>query len=347
LIVKQRITEIWELTRMQLLGFVREPEAMFWTFGFPIIVSAVMGFAFRRGELPESRIAVLPGPGQAALVEQLGAVPHIKVETDVDPATATRMLQSGKIDALLRPSLDGKNPTVVVDADRSEAETARLRVEFALRDNPENIATIEHPTGNGSRYIDFLFPGLLGINLMATGMWSIGFAIAQMRQKKVLRRLLVTPMRKSSFLASFFFARLAFLAFELFVLIGFGAWILDVPFRANWPAFFALCVLGASAFAGLGLLATARARTIEGASGMLNFIMMPMWLLSGVFFSYERFPEWMQPVIKLLPLTALNDALRKLMLEGIAVVEILPELGILAACGALSFIIAQRVFRWE
>ena len=345
--VSQCIREILELTRMHLLGFMREPEAMFWTFGFPIVVSAVMGFAFRRGELPESRIAVLPGPGQAELVEQLRAVPHVRIESEVDPASATRLLQSGQLDALIRPAADDEQPVVIVDADRSEAETARLRVEFALRDHPENLAKVEHPSGNGSRYIDFLFPGLIGINLMATGMWSIGFAIAQLRQRKVLRRLLVTPMHKGSFLASFFIARLAFLAFELFVLIGFGSWVLEVPFRADWLAFGVLCVLGAAAFAGLGLLATARARTIEGASGMLNLIMMPMWLLSGVFFTYERFPAAMQPFIKLLPLTALNDALRSLMLEGLGLGQLLPELGVLAGCGLLSFLCAQRIFRWE
>ncbi len=332
---------------MQLALFIREPEAMFWTFGFPIIISAVMGFAFRRGELPPSRIAVLPGAGQAELVSALEEFPHVELAEVTDELEAKRSLSSGKLDALLiGKEADGK-PILFIDADRVEAEIARLRIELALGGPRDPAATIEHPTGNGSRYLDFLYPGLLGLNLMATGMWSVGFTIARMRQKKVLRRMLVTPMRKSSFLASLFFARLAFLALELGVLIAFGAWVLEVPFRANWLSFFALAVLGAAAFSGLGLLATSRCQTIEGASGMLNFVMMPMWLLSGVFFSYERFPDVLQPVIRLLPLTALNDALRMMMLEGRTLIEIGTELGVLGLCGALSFALALRVFRWE
>ena len=332
---------------MQLALFVREPEAMFWTFGFPIIISAVMGFAFRRGELPASRIAVLSGPGQTELVSLLEGYPHVELSAISDETEAKRSLSSGKLDALLiGKETDGK-PILFMDADRVEAETARLRIELALAGPRDSAATIEHPTGNGSRYLDFLYPGLLGLNLMATGMWSVGFTIARMRQKKVLRRMLVTPMRKSSFLASLFFARLAFLALELGVLIAFGAWVLEVPFRANWLSFFALAVTGAAAFSGLGLLATSRCQTIEGASGMLNLIMMPMWLVSGVFFSYERFPDALQPVIRLLPLTAVNDALRMMMLEGRPLIDIMSELGVLGLCGVLSFAVALRVFRWE
>jgi len=335
------------LTRMHLSLFLREPEAMFWTFGFPIIISAVMGFAFRRGELPESRIAVLPGPGQAELIERLEDIPHVVIAEALDETEARRSLLSGKLDALLiGTDADGK-PVLLLDPDRVEAETARLRIELALRGPGDDFASIEHPQGNGSRYIDFLYPGLLGLNLMSTGMWSVGFAIARMRQQKVLRRLLVTPMRKSSFLASLFFARLVFLILELSILIAFGVFVLEIPFRANWFSFVAVCVGGAAAFSGLGLLACGRSQTIEGASGMLNFVMMPMWLLSGVFFSYERFPDVMQPIIKLLPLTALNDSLRQMMLEGQSVVDILPELGVLGICGVGSFLIALKIFRWQ
>lgn len=345
--MKQQLQEILRLTQMHLSLFLREPEAMFWTFGFPIIISAVMGFAFRRGELPASRIAILPNAGQAELAERLEELPLVELIPVEDAEQAKRSLLSGKLDAVLAGLGEDGRPVLRLDPDRVEAETARLRIELALRGPGEDYASIERPSGNGSRYIDFLYPGLLGLNLMATGMWSVGFAIANMRQKKVLRRLLVTPMRKSSFLASLFFARLVFLVLELSVLVGFGTWVLGIPFRANWLGFGALCVLGAGAFSGLGLLATARCQTIQGASGMLNLVMMPMWLLSGVFFSYERFPELMQPVIRLLPLTALNDALRSLMLEGQALTELAPQLAILLLSGALSFVIALRIFRWQ
>ena len=178
-------------------------------------------------------------------------------------------------------------------------------------------------------------------------MWSIGFAVADLRRRKVLKRLLVTPMRRSSLLLSLLLARLVWLVAELFVLVAFGILALGVPFRGNPLSFLALSFAGATVFAGLGLLATARARTIEAASGMLNVVMMPMWLASGVFFSYERFPDAVQPLLRLLPLTALNDALRALMLDGASLASILPELGVQAAWGVAAFLAALRIFRWE
>jgi ABC-type multidrug transport system permease subunit len=336
-----RAGETLELTRVQLLSFLREPEAVFWTFAFPLIVSAVLGFAFRRGELPASRVGLMPGPGAEELVARLEADPLLELVRTADEALARRGLQSGKLDVLVFPTGSPFEPRLLLDPDRPESESARLRVELALSGGAPRVA-VEHTSGNGSRYIDFLYPGLLGLNLMATGMWSIGFAIAQMRQRK-----LVTPMHKGSFLSALFFARLVFLVLELAVLLGFGVWVLEVPFRASWLGFGLLCLTGAAAFAGLGLLATSRAKTIEGASGMLNFVMMPMWLLSGVFFSYERFPDWMHPVIRLLPLTALIDSLRVLMLEGGGPVEVLPALAWLGVCGLGAFLLALQLFRWE
>lgn len=238
-------------------------------------------------------------------------------------------------------------PTLRYDPQRPESEIARLRVEEALqpREAPPVIREpIEIP---GSRYIDWLFPGLLGMNLMGTGIWAIGFAIADMRQKKLLRRFLVTPMRRSSFLASFILSRGVFLVFELAVLLTFALTVLGVPLAGSFVTFALVCVFGSLAFAGLGLLVSSRAKTIEGVSGLMNVIMLPMWLFSGVFFSYEKFPEAAIPAIRALPLTALNDALRGVMLQGAGVLDLTLELGILLSWGVVSFAVALRVFRWK
>lgn len=338
------LRELKELTRVRVLLFLREPEALFWVFAFPLVMAAVLGFAFRGGEPPASRVRVLEGPGAAELVARLERN-GLEVELAGDAAQIERDLRKGSVDVLVEV---GTPPRLRFDPARSEALVARLRVEAALRGEPsEAVAELVPEQDVGSRYVDFLFPGLLGMNLMGTGLWSIGFAIAELRQRKLLRRLLVTPMRRSSFLASFLLARLVFLVIEVAILAGFGTWVLDVPMRGSLSAFAFTALLGAVAFAGMGLLAASRVRTIQGASGMLNLVMMPMWLGSGVFFSYERFPEVLHPILRLIPLTALNDALRALMLDGESLSSQSGPLLVLAVWGAVSFVLAVRVFRWE
>jgi ABC-type multidrug transport system permease subunit len=339
--------EVFELTRMRVLLFLREPEALFWVFAFPLALAAVLGFAFRRGQVPASRIGVLDGPGAAELAARLERSDALQVELVHDVELARRRLRSGSLDLLVEPA---EVPRLRVDPVRAEGETARLRTLAVLEGEQRDeasLAVTERVETKGSRYIDFLFPGLLGMNLMGTGMWSIGFAIAELRQRKVLRRLLVTPMSRPAFLGSFLLARLLFLVVELAVLTCFGAWVLGVPLRGALPVFALVSVIGAVSFAGLGLLVTSRVRTIQGASGMLNLAMMPMWLGSGVFFSYERFPEFLHPLLRLIPLTALNDALRALMLDGDVALALGAPLWILIGWGVVSFALALKLFRWD
>jgi ABC-2 type transport system permease protein len=156
----------------------------------------------------------------------------------------------------------------------------------------------------GSRYIDFLIPGLLGMNLMGSAIWGLGFAIVDARRKKLMKRLMATPMPRHYYLLSFVLSRLLLLVVEVGVLLGFGALVFQVPVRGSMLELGALCVLGSLAFSALGLLIASRVQTIEAVSGLMNTVMMPMWIVSGVFFSAQRFPDALQPVIKALPLTA-------------------------------------------
>lgn len=343
---------LFELVRVRVLLFLREPEALFWVFIFPVLMAAALGFAFQGGEAPTARVRVLDGDGAAALVERLSKAPGVPLELEIAPQEEEpelrRAITSGRIDVLLLP---GDDLELIFDGQRPEGAAARTAVELALARTapgaPPAEATLAPMRERGSRYVDFLLPGLLGLNLMSTGMWVIGFAVADLRQRKVLKRLLVTPMRRSSFLLSFLLARLVFLVMEVAALVLFGALVLDVPFRAGYFDFLVLTLLAAFTFAGLGLAVTARAQTLQGASGLLNFAMLPMWLLSGVFFSYERFPEFLHPFLKLIPLSALNDALRATMLEGASLTTLLPELAILAAWAAAAFVVALTCFRWR
>jgi ABC-type polysaccharide/polyol phosphate export permease len=344
--MSSRWRELRELTRVRVLLFLREPEALFWVFAFPAILAAVLGFAFRSSEVEPARVLVMPGPGAEALLARLSGRDGLAPELAAGEEEAARALRSGKVDAVV---LAGEPPTVRYDPRRAEGEAARVRLALALGlpgDAPPPVRAVA-VREKGSRYVDFLFPGLIGMNLMGTGMWVLGFTVADLRQKKILKRMLVTPMRRSSFLLSLILARLVFLVLEVGALLAFAVLALDVPFRASLVAYALLCLLGALTFAGLGLLVTARVKTIQGASGVLNLAMMPMWLLSGVFFSYERFPDALHPVLRLIPLSALNDGLRASMLDGAGLVAIAPQLGILAAWGVLAFAVALRVFRWE
>jgi ABC-type multidrug transport system permease subunit len=282
------------------------------------------------------------------LAARLSTEPGLAVERFDDVESARIALRGGAIDVLVEAA---DPPVLHLHPARPEAETARLRVLRAFELPPPGARTesarVEAVEEAGARYIDFLFPGLLGLNLYGTGLWSIGFGVADARQKKLLRRLLVTPMRRSSYLASFMVFRLLFLAIELVLLTGFGVWVLGIPLRGSLIAFSAVALLGAVAYAGIGMLAVSRVKTIEGASGMINLATIPVWLGSGVFFSYERFPDAVQPALRALPLTPLNDALRAIMLDGATLTSLGPELGLIGLWGVASFVVALKIFRWE
>jgi ABC transporter DrrB family efflux protein len=199
----------------------------------------------------------------------------------------------------------------------------------------------------GSRYVDFLIPGLIGLNLLGTGMWGVGFPVATARQQKLLKRMIATPMRQRDYLWSLMLARAAWLALEVLAVLGFGILAFGTVVRGSWLAYGLVCVIGAYAFSALGLLVVSRARTVEAVSGLMNFVMMPMWLLSGSFFPSERFPAVMQPLVQALPLTLVNNALRAIANEGAGLAGVAPELTALLAWGVVSFFTAVRVFRWE
>ena len=199
----------------------------------------------------------------------------------------------------------------------------------------------------GSRYIDWLLPGLLGMNIMGTGLWSIGFAVVHARSRKLLKRLMATPMPRGAYLLSHFLARLLFLVLEVAALLGFGWLVFGVTSAGSLALVSALTLLGAFAFSGLGLLVASRARTIEVVSGLMNLVMLPMWLLSGIFFSSERFPAAVQPLIKAIPLTPLIDALRAVMLEGAGLADQLPRIAIMLAWAVVCFTLALKWFRWQ
>ncbi|MBI4886262.1 MAG: ABC transporter permease [Acidobacteria bacterium] len=292
------------------------------------------------------RVGVALGPRADAVRRTLAAVPGIEVRPlGRGEAGAIR---DGDVHLVVVPT---DPPTYRFDAARDESRVARLVVDEALKraaGRPEPWTAREEPIDvPGSRYIDWLIPGLLGMNLMSTSMWGVGFSIVQARLRKLLKRLIASPMRKREYLLAQMIARLVFLVPEALLLLVFGALVLGMPVNGSYGAIAAVCLLGTLSFAGLGLLAASRAASIEGISGILNLSMLPMWVLSGTFFSTSNFPDALQPLIQALPLTALNDALRAVILEGATLRATGPELGLLALWGVVPFVVALRLFRWQ
>jgi len=239
----------------------------------------------------------------------------------------------------------------VFDPQRGESANARLVADRAIQiggGRKDPVAVSERKvTERGARYIDFVIPGLLGMNIMGSGIWGLGFAIVDSRSKKLLKRFMATPMSRTEYLMSFLFSRMFFLILEVITLLGFGVLAFKVPMRGPIAVLALTCVLSALAFGGIGLLIASRARTIEGVSGLMNFVMLPMWIFSGVFFSSSNFPDVVQPLIKILPLTAVNDALRANMLEGASIGGVSTQLIIITAWLVVSFVAALKLFRWR
>ncbi len=334
-----------QLTLVRFREFWREPEAVFWVFVFPILLAAGLGIAFRNRP-PDILKA---GATTQALASALGRSKGLAVML-TDRAGGDQALRTGRIVLLALPR-EGGGVTYRYDDTNPDARNARLLADRAIERaaGARNLVPVsdELVREPGSRYIDFLIPGLLGMNLMGSAVWSIAFGVVDARRRKLLKRLVASPMPRSYYLLSFLLSRLTLLFVEVSALVGFGVLVFGVPVRAPWWELVVLCLLASLSFSALGLLIASRARTIEAASGITNLVMMPMWIFSGVFFSSERFPAVFLPFIRLLPLTAVNDALRASMLEGTPLMHLGAELGVIAAWLALCFFVALRIFRWR
>jgi ABC-2 type transport system permease protein len=335
-----------ELTRARIYELTREPEAVFWVFVFPIVLAAVLGLAFRSKPPEPLPVAVVAGPHAETRLAALQG-PDLK-PTIVEAAEASLALARGRVVLVVS---GGDTPAYTYDPTQPESRTARMAVDAALQRAAGRADAFtparSEVTQAGARYVDFLVPGLLGMNLMGTGMWGIAFSLVVARNGNLLKRLIAAPARRSHLLAAQLTSRLIFLIPEAGALLLFSRFVLGVPMRGSVLLLAGVALLGALAFSGLGLLAAARPRTIEGVSGVMNLVMVPMWVFSGIFFSTERFPAALQPFVQALPLTALNDSLRGVMLEGMGFVSLLPELALLAGWGTISFLAALKVFRWQ
>lgn len=347
--MSRRYSPLLELTVSRAKEFLREPEAVFWVFAFPVLLAVALGFAFRAkgpDQIPIGVAAASEADARPTL-EALKGSP-VLLARRFTAAEGREALRTGRISLLVEP---GPPATFLFDETRPDSRIARLEANEALQraaGRKDALAVrSEKIEEKGARYIDFLIPGLLGMNLMGTGIWSIAFSVTTARNRRILKRLIATPMHRSHYLFAQILGRLMFLLPEIVFLVGVGWLFFDVAVRGSLLLLFLLCLLGAMTFCGMGLLCASRVSTIEGVSGLANLIMLPMWVLSGVFFSSERFPDAVQPFINALPLTALNQALRGVINEGLGPAGILPQVAVLGVWGLISFAVALKIFRWK
>lgn len=344
-----RDSALAHLTLARIREFQREPEAIFWTFFFPVVIAIALGIAFSGGAGERVEVAVLEGPAADSIAAELRASKRAAVRV-LGEAAAHDALRRGDVALVVAPDAGGAL-VYRFDPTREDSRHARLVADDVLqraagRTDPRRTDEVL-VTDKGSRYIDFLIPGLIGLNLLSTGLWGVGYTVVRMRREQLLKRFATTPVRRSDFLLSFMLGRLVWLAAELALVLGFAWLAFRVPVRGSLLTLGFTAVLGAFTFTGLGLLIASRARSTEAVQGMMNLAAVPMWVLSGVFFSARHFPDAMQPVIQALPLTALNNAMRAIMLDGAGLAGITAWLAIVTAWGIACFGLAAAVFRWR
>jgi len=339
------------LLMARMLELKREPEVVFWVFVFPILLALGLGIAFRNKPADAVSVAIVEGGGAQEAQGLLARSPQHEMFKPrvLDAEAAQKGFRLGKFDVVIES--DGRGGFQYrYDPARPESVLARAQVNEAMQTaagRKDAVATTTITSSEpGSRYIDFLIPGLLGMNLMNSGMWGIGFALVDMRQRKLLKRFVGTPMRRSDFLLALASSRLILMIIEIGLLLAFGVLFFHMRVLGSLGAISFIAAMGSLTFGGVGLLTASRAQKIESVSGLINLVMMPMWIFSGVFFSYERFPAMLQPFIKALPLTALNDALRASILEGTPLLAQWPRLLVMIVWGGVSFLLALKWFRW-
>ena len=349
--VGAKLNPLFELTAMRVREFLREKEAVFWVFIFPVLMTFALGIAFRNTAPDKTPVAIEAATTDARVEEIAGLLSRSSevTATVMSPEEAAQALRSGKVAIVVKPANDSFEYRF--DPTRPESRTARLLVDDVLQRGKgrADVAKVgdQQVTEPGARYVDFLVPGLIGMNLMGSGLWGLGFTVVIARSRKLLKRFAATPMKRSHYLLSFMLSRLVFLVLEVAAVVIFAVVAFGFTVRGSWLSLVLVTVLGGFTFSGIGLLVAARPTTIEGVSGLMNFIMLPMWLLSGTFFSSERFPQVLQPFIKALPLTALNDVLRAVMNEGAGLSANWIPIAVLLAWFLVSFVVALKIFRWQ
>ncbi|MGR2662255.1 MULTISPECIES: ABC transporter permease [Chromobacterium] len=357
----------------QFRQYLREPQILFWSFGFPLLLVWLLGVSFSGGEIKERTIGVvLPAnvQEQAAVRAWISKVEarnqplssvinadeikrgHLirmkyRFQYYPDRESVLRGLKRGDVQVFMEPSADSGKRIYYLDPQNNEA----LLTYFFLGDDPDalsqavdkNMSVLDSP---GLRYIDFLVPGLVAMAVMETCLIAVGWSLIEKRATRVTRQMRITPMRKTDFLLAHVLACLVFSLLETLVLYLFASSYFDVHAQGGALPFIVLLLAGNVCFAGIAILAASRATKAQTANGLLEMTILFLVIFSGIFFSYKHFPDWMVSVIEVLPLTILADGMRMIFVEGAGVLEIARSAVVLTLIGIAGFVSGARVFRW-
>jgi ABC-2 type transport system permease protein len=362
---------------IQLIGirfkeFLREPGVIFWSLVFPIAMAWVLGVAFsKKGELVQTIAIVrndsLPneqfqdfltkseplidsvkgdttGYRKEIVNEKLGKSIYRFIPTSWD--SAILMVKRGQTAVMIIETKDSLH--YYFDPKSPEAKLSYIMLSSAI--NHEEFvyetASIKPLITVGTRYIDYLVPGLIAIGIMNSILWGISYTLIEMRSRKLLRRMVATPMKKSHLLISHFASRLSLTIIEALILITFSWFYFRLSVQGSILALVMMFLAGNICFAGIAVLISSRTSSSNIGNGLINFVSMPMTIVSGIFFSYHNFPDFVVPIIQKLPLTILTDSIRGIFIEGTGVKEILPEFIVLSTIGLLFSYIGLRIFKW-
>jgi len=375
-----RWKQLVQLISAHFKEIIREPEVLFWGIAFPMLMSLGLGIAFtkkvdivRQVALvePASGISASPPGGeierflqrsaekiksrdaqedryQVTMKDaQLGTAVFIFRKTDWQEAM--RLMKRGTL-ALAITEADDR-VRYHFDPSNTDAQLTYLRLSKMIGGRPSNrsetTADVEPLTVPGTRYIDFLVPGLIAMGIMMSCMWGLSYGMIEKRSQKLLRRMVATPMRKSHLLIALMIVRTGMNLIEAGLLFVFAWLVFGITIQGNPAALLALFVAGNIAFAGIAVFVSARTEKTETGNGLVNVVVMPMMVLSGIFFSYHNFPQWSLPFIRKLPLTLLADGLRSIFIEGAGFPQISVPLFVLTATGVFFFLIGLRRFKWH
>ncbi len=375
-----RLNELWNLILAQFREIVREPGVLFWGILFPILMSLGLGLAFTKKADVIRKVAVIkdlntsnaigdtcvlsqflmkkcernPSSGLDSWVwkytikdEKLGNSIFLIYNMKWDEAMT--LLKRGTINILL--VRQDNSVEYHFDPMNPDAQLTYLKLITVVGNGniqPERSnSEIKPLTVSGTRYIDFLVPGLMTMGIMMSSMWGISYGIIEKRSKKLLRRLVATPMLKSHFLIAMITVRIIMNFIESGALFIFAILAFKMSIQGNVSALILLFISGNIAFAGLAIMTSSHTSNTEVGNGLINFVVMPMMILSGIFFSYQNFPDWSLSVIRLLPLTILTDGVRSIFNEGAGFREVFFPILILTSIGVIFFSIGLKIFKWH
>jgi ABC-type multidrug transport system permease subunit len=365
--MKNDLKSLWQLVSINYKEFIREPGIIFWSLIFPVLMAWVLGIAFtKKGELIQTIALVEKAQRDNIDLDAFlsktrtianGKVAHLySIENKLGKLTfrirsvsrdsAMLMVKRGETTLIIQEERD--SVFYLFDPQSAEAKYNYLMLSSAINNDPiaDNTESVKILSQKGTRYVDFLIPGLLALGIMNGFLWGIGYGLIEIRSKKLLRRMVAAPMKKSQFILSHYFARISLSAVEAAILYLFSWIYFRIHMQGSFLAFLMIFAAGSFCFAGISILMASRTSSSRIGNGLINLISLPMMILSGIFFSYHNFPDIVIPVIQMLPLTMIADSLRSIMTEGTGFRENLSEFFILSGMGFLCFFIGLRIYKW-